>query len=147
MLGNVSLGEAGGVFAGVIAVLATLGHGIKWLLGFTSQQQSNRQAKLDQWHAELAAREAKIDAEEDAYRLRIEGRLADVEDKQGKLLAICHELASGLRTLNPQSPALLNYDKMLRTAFRVDPATPPDMIAALHEIERVDAAVARGTST
>ncbi|MEA3053568.1 MAG: hypothetical protein QOG72_2471 [Sphingomonadales bacterium] len=136
--GNISAGEIGGIFAGAIALLATLGHGIKWLLGFTSAQQTGRQLKLDQWHRELTDRENKIEAEEVAYRVRIEGRLIELEGEQGKLLAICHQLAAAVRTLDPGSSALRPYDEMLRSAFRIDPSLPPEMIAELHEIDRAD---------
>lgn len=62
-----SAGEIGGVFAGVIALLVAIGHGIRWLMGWEERRDATRKAKLDAWQHELAAREAKVDAEIAAY--------------------------------------------------------------------------------
>lgn len=143
-MSEVSPGEIGGIFAGAVALAATFGHGIKWLLGFTSAQQASRQLKLQQWHDELAAKEAQLDAEADAYKTKIENRLAGLEEAQGVILSVCHALAAGLRTIDPANPALGIYDQMLRKAFRVDPTTPAAMIATLNEIDRAATAPASG---
>lgn len=152
--GNISAGEIGGIFAGGVALLATLGHGIKWLLGFTSSQQARRSSKLQQWHDELDARERKIDEEQEAYRRGIEQDLTDlrewkrkVEVEQTALKTGYHLLASALRTIDPNNQALRMADELLRSAFKVDPMTPPDMLDQLTAIDRAASAAGEGGKT
>jgi hypothetical protein len=49
-------GEAGGIFAGVVALLVAVGHGVRWWIGWTDRRAATRAAKLDAWQHELQAR-------------------------------------------------------------------------------------------
>lgn len=69
---GLSAGEIGGIFAGLVALLAAIGKGAAWALNWNDARQNSRSAKLEAWHSELADREAKLDAE-------IADRLARVE--------------------------------------------------------------------
>lgn len=75
---GLSAGEIGGIFAGLVALLAALGKGVAWALNWNEARQNSRTAKLEAWHSELADREAKLDAE-------IAGRLERIEREHARL--------------------------------------------------------------
>jgi hypothetical protein len=129
--GPISPGEAGGLFAGMMAVLALLGGGAKWLLNWRERQAESRAAKLQAWHEELGRREQRLDAEEEGYRKRIEQRLGELSDwnqrlqrEHAALLGGYQLLAGALRAIDPANSALELADQILAVAFPVDPVTP-----------------------
>lgn len=133
--GGVSPGEIGGVFAGVVALLVAIGHGIKWLFNWNDARNETRAAKLDAWHRELSAREGRLSDEQQAYRDRIERRLMEIE-RENHALRIAFELvAAPLRTLDPDNGGLIKAEKLLAAAFPLVPHIPPDMAATLGQID------------
>ena len=54
---NFSAGEVGGAFAGVVALLASLGGGLSWMLNWGDRRAALRDRKLQAWEDSLAARE------------------------------------------------------------------------------------------
>jgi uncharacterized protein HemX len=62
-----SAGEVGGVFAGAVALIVALGHGIRWWLGWTDRRAATRSAKLDAWQNQLDERETRIEAQQLEY--------------------------------------------------------------------------------
>ncbi len=146
-LGNA--GEVGGIFAGIVALLALIGKGIQWLLGYGVARADRRQAKLDAWHEELKERERKIDADQAshqerqaAYQARIEARLESFEtwkaqtDTEKAALRTAYQLiASALRAIDPHNNALRMADELLKAAFPPDPVVPEAMEVLLGDID------------
>jgi hypothetical protein len=135
----VSAGEAGGIFAGVLALLALLGRGLKWLLDWRAARadaiEAGREGRLKEWQEELDARERRLEEQQAEHQARIEAKLARMEAQQSALLNGYQLIASALRALDPASQALKMADQLLTAAFALDPLTPPDMRAA---VERID---------
>lgn len=123
MENGVSAGEAGGIFAGAIAVLATLGGGVRWLLNWNDSRALTRRAKLAGWHDELAAREDKLERHQAdherrqaEYQHRIETRLGLLEH-ENRALRRAFELVTGvLRAADPGNPALEHADQIIAQA-------------------------------
>ncbi|RDV06442.1 hypothetical protein DXH95_03170 [Sphingorhabdus pulchriflava] len=115
--GGVSPGEAGGLFAGILATATLVGAGIKWLWGEGKATALTRRQKLDTWHAELKEREAKIEADEAAFHARIEQRL-NVLERESRVLGRAFELvAAALRVKDPKNQALAEAERLLIEAF------------------------------
>ncbi len=132
---STSPGEIGGIFAGIVTVLGVLGGGIRWFLGWKERQEQSRALKLQAWHDQLQAREAKLDAERDEYQQRIERRLAQMETEHNALRGAYHLIASALRTIDPTNQALTMADKLLSVAFPLDAAVPADMTRLLNRLD------------
>ena len=135
-------GQIGGVFAGVIALLVAIGHGVRWLLNWNDARAQTRSAKLDAWHAELKAREARLDAEQAAYQARIEARLKDIEAEslviknENHALRYAFELvAAPLRALDPNNKELARPEEIIAAAFPLLPVIPPDMADKLSKLD------------
>lgn len=129
-----SAGEVGGIFAGLVALLIALGHGIRWLMGWEERRDATRSAKLGAWQQQLAEREAKIDEQQASYQASIEARLASIsataerlQDEHAALLSAYHLVASALRASDPGNPVLRMADELLRAAFPLDPKSPTDL--------------------
>lgn len=140
MSDGVSAGEAGGLFAGLMALLALFGGGIRWLAGWADRQAEGRGAKLQAWHDELAAREAAWDG-------RVEARLKLLEQEnvrrveENNALRLAFELVAGaLRAIDPVNTALSRAEQLLQTAFPLSPVIPKDMTATLRGVETRDLA-------
>lgn len=134
-----SAGEVGGIFAGVVALLVAIGHGIRWLMGWEDRRERTRAQKLDAWQRQLAEREKKIDESQATYQASIEARLASISataerlhNEHAALLSAYHLVASALRAADPGNPVLRMADELLRAAFPLDPATPTDMVALMN---------------
>lgn len=132
---GVSGGEISGYFAGAVAVLAVIGQGIKWLLNWKERRAESRAAKLQAWHKELQAREARLDEKQAEYHARIEEQLAIVM-KQSVALRMAFEMvAAPLRAIDPHNRELAQAEQLLRSAFPLDPGLPPDFGPLLRKIE------------
>jgi hypothetical protein len=112
-----SAGEAGGIFAGAVAVLGLIGAGIKWALNWNDARTSTRTAKLDAWHEELKSREAALDEQQAQYQRRIETRLAHVEMENRALGEALGLVTIALRGKDPGNPALVAADDIIKNAF------------------------------
>lgn len=112
-----SAGEAGGIFAGVVATLGLIGAGIKWALNWNDVRAHTRSAKLDAWHEELRAREASLDEQQAQYQKRIETRLAHVEMENRALGEALGLVTIALRGKDPGNSALVAADNIIRQAF------------------------------
>ena len=131
-------GEIGGIIAGVVALLAALGAGLKWLFDFTAgrndKNEASRTAKLQTWHDELDEREREFDEKQRAYQAQIEARLSQVEVTNRTLLRAVEMLSASLRVIEPNSPILAQVALLLEQAFPVDHNIPPEMRAGLAAI-------------
>lgn len=140
-----SAGELGGIFAGVIALLATIGGGLRWSLNWTERRASTRSAKLDAWQKELDLREKRLDDEQTAINDDIRRRLTELEKEAEEyrkqvaaLLGGYQILAAELRMIKPDSDALPHADELLRSVFPIDPTTPAGMVVLLSKTKRKD---------
>lgn len=112
-----SPGEAGGIFAGAVAVLGVIGAGLKWGLNWNDARAHSRAAKLDAWHHELEERERKLDDQQARYQKRIETRLAHVEMENRALGEALGLVTIALRGRDPANPALVAADDIIKNAF------------------------------
>lgn len=138
---NMSAGEAGGLVAGVVLVLSTLGGGLAWLLNWLERRANSRTAKLDAWQAELAAKQAQIDGQEAAYRALIEQRLSLVEREARAVRRALDVVTTALRQIDPGNAALERAAEILDRAFPLDASLPDE---AERELARIDQATKQG---
>ncbi|MGE3871173.1 MAG: hypothetical protein AB7F51_16890 [Pseudorhodoplanes sp.] len=128
---NLSAGEIGGVFAGIVALLGAIGAGIRWLLGWQDRRRETFHARLLIWEEKLTQREATLEADKEHHFARIEQRLARAEGQQAALLSAYHLISGELRRLDPGNTKLGMADELLKAAFQLDPHVPADMLATL----------------
>lgn len=126
---NLSAGEAGGIFAGLIALLASIGAGVRWMIGWRDSRQDLREAKLNQWEESLARREKE-------QREAIEERLKVVEDKLSIVSMALFETVAELQVLDPANPSLAKARIVLSEAYPVDFEAPEWMKTLLGRIDR-----------
>ena len=108
-MANLSAGEVGGAFAGIVAALVSLGGGIKWLFGRRESRMSKLERRVDRLNAKV---------------VMIGGALATAVGE--------------LRLHAPLSPNLAHYDRVLRVAFPVDRGTPQDLAALVERLNQED---------
>jgi hypothetical protein len=131
-------GEVGGVFAGAVALVIALGHGLRWWLGWTDRRAATRSAKLDAWQHELQQREARFEIQQAEHWARVESELEIVKRQYSALLGGYQLIAAALRIIDPENDALSRADNLLRSAFLVDPVMPTEMATKLQHIHRSD---------
>ncbi|CAD7335407.1 hypothetical protein FIV32_02390 [Sphingomonadales bacterium 58] len=129
-------GEAGGLIAGVVALLYAFGKGTAWLLDWKDARAKTRAAKLQAWHEELQQREEKQDERDRVYQRHIETQLRRQAVEIRVLRRAFELVADPLRRLEPDNPSLAQAQAMLDRAFPLDPATPEDLGSLLAMIDR-----------
>jgi uncharacterized protein HemX len=133
-----SAGEVGGIFAGAVALLIALGHGLRWWLGWTDRRAATRSAKLDAWQKQLDERETRIEAQQIEYWARVERELEQSRRERAALLGGYQLIATAMRLVDPDNDALRRADELIRSAFLLDPLLPGDMTATARSIHRSD---------
>ncbi len=135
-----SAGEIGGIFAGIVALFASIGGGISWLAGWKDRREETRAAKLDAWQRELSDREDKIATAQREYQESIEKRLvalvkwaSRMQTKYSALWNGYQQISTELRHKEPDNAALARADEMLRIAMPLDPNIPHDLAELLAE--------------
>ncbi len=125
---NFSAGEAGGIFAGVVALLALLGKGVAYLLNVHEERTQRRSAKLDEWEQSLVRREKEM-------REATEGRLAAVERQVRELdrayslvVGVTHIMVDDLIVMNPRSAALSLVLSRIREAYPLTEDMPAELV-------------------
>lgn len=136
-------GEAGGIFAGVVALLVAVGHGVSWLLNWKEARAQSRAAKLQAWHDELDKRKREQDERDREYRQHIETQLRRQQVEIRVLRRAFELVAEPLRRLEPDNPNLSQAQAMLDRAFPLDPALPNDMSILMAMIDEPAASAAR----
>ncbi|MEA3035769.1 MAG: hypothetical protein QOH04_1534 [Sphingomonadales bacterium] len=133
MSGGTSLdpGEIGGLFAGAVALIVAVGHGLRWWLGWTDSRQSRRAVRLQAWDEELKGRELRLDADRENEIRDIRGELDQMRTEHRALFQAYHLIARALVKIDPSNAALNHASALLSTAFKIDPLTPDDMAAML----------------
>lgn len=127
---GVSAGEVGGIFAGIIALLASIGTAIRWLFNWRDARDRSQAARLKAW-------EESLDRREKEHRESTEQRLHAMERKLSAVTAALFETIAELQLLDAASPALAKAKIVLRQAYPLDVETPSDMQAL---IDRLDTA-------
>lgn len=130
------LNEAGGIFAGIVALLAAIGGGVRWLIGWKDRREESRAAKLQLWHEELKARELRLDADRENEIRDIRAEFDQMRAEHRALFQAYHLLARALIRIDPKSHALSQASDLLSAAFRIDPRLPGDMGEMLHRARR-----------
>ena len=133
-------------------MLGLIGAGIRWTWSQVRVSDSSRSAKLDKWHAELQAREAKLDTETETRVATLERAVLSLQDevrereqehstcqhRVDKLLFFCVMLVEESETLNPQSTTIQRAKTFLRRefpeAYGPQPPVPADMQRLLEKI-------------
>jgi uncharacterized protein HemX len=133
-----SAGEVGGVFAGGVALLVALGHGIRWWLGWTDRRAANRAAKLDAWQHQLDEREARLDQQQQDHWAEIGRELDQSRRERAALLGGYQLIATEMRLVDPDNDALRRADELIRSAFLLDALPPPEMNQLLRRAKRSD---------
>jgi hypothetical protein len=129
-------GEAGGMIAGSVAILYAFGKGMAWLLNWRDARALSRAAKLQAWHDELKAREAKQDERDLKYQQHIETQLRRQAVEIRVLRRAFELVAEPLRRLEPDNPNLSHAQAMLDRAFPLDPGIPEDLASLMAMIDR-----------
>jgi hypothetical protein len=129
-------GEAGGAFAGVVALLIAIAHGVRWWIGWTDRRAATRAAKLDAWQRELQAREERFDVAQANHWARVEKELGQLRGEHAALLGGYQLIAAALRVLDPQNDALKRADDLLRSAFPIEPCLPGDMTLQVRKLDQ-----------
>lgn len=121
---GMSAGEIGGIFAGVVALLAAIGKGAAWLLNWNEARANSRSAKLQAWHDELAQREAKLDDDINDRLAVLEASYQRLSDQHVVVLQrfdrsqMAYRLiAAELIEIAPHSAALVQAQMILAQPF------------------------------
>lgn len=140
--GGVSGGELGGLVAGVIALLIAIGHGSRWLLGWSDNRARTRHEKLNTWQTELEHREKTLDNAVSARLLLLEKQVPQLIHLQAKMRTMVDRwriafkiVAAELVTIAPHSMALMQAQSILADAETWEPVVPDDMGEMLDEMD------------
>lgn len=124
---NFSTGEAGGIIAGGLAMLATIGGAIRWLLGFQDRRKERWDQKLLRWEQTLQQRER-------AIQEHMEKRLTVAEEKVSVLGMALFELIGEVQIIEPANPVLVRVKVMLGKAYPTDMDTPAELRALIKRV-------------
>lgn len=130
-----SAGEVGGLFAGVVALVASIGAGARWLLNWKERRAQTLHAKLLKWEEKLEAREAKVDADQAAELDSLKVTVKEIQRQQLAQLTAYHIVTNELRRIDPTNQALSRADEILKAAFPLYPGLPGDMAAMLRQLD------------
>jgi hypothetical protein len=123
-MSDVSPGEVGGVFAGIIALLTILGKATGWLINWKGRREDSRAERLRAWEKSLDERERAHRAEHEARFVQLEERIELKEQKISMMAASLFEVIAEMQILDAASPALANARRVLRKAFPVQEDVP-----------------------
>lgn len=127
-MSDFSPGEAGGVFAGLVAALAVLGKGLAWLLNWNETRAQGREARLKAWEESLAEREKK-------HHEEVEHRLATTDQRLQLVTAVLFEMVGEMQLLDPGSAVVAKARVILQQAYPLDFETPADLQTLVRRID------------
>lgn len=140
---QVSAGEAGGIFAGVVALLYALGRGVGWVWTKIEGRIDKRAAENVSESERLGAWRKALDHEAKALREGIKAELEAVKLELAEVRLQSVALAAGLLDVAleldghaPQSPALARLGETLRQVWKVSTEIPPEMAVLLARLEK-----------
>jgi hypothetical protein len=141
-MGPSSAGEAGGLVAGVVAVLYAVGKAVAWVWQRFEGRIDRRAADNLSEAARLAAWRKALDAEAAEHRRGIRAKLEALELELAELRVQGAALAAGLLDVAlelddraPESPALARLGETLRKAFKVGADLPAEMRVLLARLD------------
>jgi len=139
---GVSAGEAGGMIAGIVALLYAFGRGIGWVWNKIEQRVDSRAAENASERDRLSAWSKSLEEEVKRYREGIRVELEAVKLELGELRLQNVALASALldvslehAELAPNSPVLVRLGAALRQVFKVPGEIPAEMAVLLSRLE------------
>lgn len=113
-----------GVLGAIVALIALIGGGIKWLFGRGDRKVDTREAKLNEWAEELGSWQHRLDEGRSAYTEKLEQRLQALEakeqslDRQVRALRTGFELVStALTKIDADNSALSLAEQIIHAAF------------------------------
>jgi hypothetical protein len=119
-----------------VALLASIGGGIRGLIGWGDRRASLRDAKLARWEESLVARERN-------YRVTMETELdelkRDLAVLRGELQttrSVVVEVTTELRHHAPDSEALKRAEMLMHNAFPLDARVPAEQVALAGRLEK-----------
>lgn len=133
-----SPGEAGGAFAGIVAVLAVIGKGIAWLLRWRTEHNDTREQRLNKWESSLRERELQMKRDLEAKFAAIEAEVAQLRTQNGALCLTLVDVTNELRTIEPGNPALTRATALLKAAFPLELSIPPGLAALLDKLDELE---------
>lgn len=125
---GVSAGEVGGVFAGLVALLAALGKAGQWLINWKDARENSRAARLAAW-------EASLDRREQEHREQTVRELHAVNKKLSAVAGALFEALAELQRIEPANPMLVRAKLILREVYPVSPEMPDEMKAFVRRPE------------
>ncbi len=131
-------GEAGGIFAGIVALLYAVGKGLAWVVNWRDARALTRSAKLDKWHDELEEKEKLLAAKIEQRMTAFETQVTEMGKAVNKWRMAFHMVAAELLQRNPHSMALMQAQKILAEDFPLligDAVLPPDMADSLRRLD------------
>lgn len=115
-------------WAGIAALLGVAGAGFKYL--------------FDNWGSKNADRDARIEAREERYTSKVEGRLREMDARLGQIerayglvVGVAHVMVDDLIVRNPQSTALAIVAARIREEYPVREEVPSEMLHLLHRLD------------
>jgi uncharacterized protein HemX len=133
--GMEGLNAWGGIFAGIVALLAAIGGGIKCSVHWTERREDSRSKKLQAWHDELERREQRLEAERENEIHEIKTELGKMRAENRALFHSCHLVTQALAKIDPGNRALRDASMILTAAFGLDGSLPADMLEILGRIK------------
>lgn len=133
--GGTSPGELGGLVAGVLAVAASLGTAIKWVMGWRAGREETRAARNAKWESELDARERAMEERLSGHLESCENRCADLQAKFDKMSLAILLVLPELARISPFSAALRHARDLLKDTIPALATLPPDMADVVTAID------------
>ena len=130
-MSELSPGEAGGIFAGIVALLASLGTTGRYLFGRADKAQVAEARRLDAWRASLDSRERNERLTREKRLCKLE-RIVDVLERVAfDQREVLMKVTAELEQHNPLSAALLAAKAQLAKHYPgfyepVEPGLPDD---------------------
>jgi hypothetical protein len=141
-MSDLDVGQAGGIFAGVVAFIAMVGKGLAWLLNWQGARREAKEKRLRSWEASLDRREREYreGIEKDFDELRDEaailrGDVGRMREQQAAIGFSLLEVTLELRAHVPASPALTRIAAVLRRVYPPEHGIPPEMAELLRALE------------
>lgn len=126
--GNLSPGDVGGVFAGLVGLLVAIGKGFAWLANWKNTRENTRAARLRAWEAALDKRDREM-------RVELEQHVHAVEKKLSAVTMVMFEMLGELQRLDPVNPVLARARVVLNQTYPVDPDIPEEMRTLIRRVE------------
>lgn len=137
-----SLGEASGIFAGLVMLLAALGKGAAWLFNFKEAREKRLAEQRRAWEESEARRlqewQASLDRREKVQREEAEGRISALEHRTDIMAAVLLEALGELLRLDPGSPVIVKMRIVLQHKVPVEADLPEEIRTLMRRMAAKD---------